>query len=385
MTMAGIYNSNSLTMKGLLLLLSISLLIPLIGCEENGGNSAVDPNEGADSFVTEVELDTLPCNVVRSELDQSLSVQCIFTETQYPLSMSQFMSEINDLIGPLEIEVNDDSRTWLESLGARGGMGDVGGFSNEGGPGGGRGYARTATTIGNILDNLLSDGDSLYILVGQIGSNGNFDPSGGGGGASTVVIGKEITDVGDPLDPEGELVLLIAGGGGGGGGGGLLSTGRKGGDGGDAISSVFDRSSTSGESGGGGKHKGRGGNSNGDGNGGDGSPNNGTGGIGGEGGFNDEDRIRAGWGIEIDWTSGRGGNTKNRSLGGGGGGGFGGGGGANTTASSSQDHGDGAGGGGSWARISTVENSFGRFLGKDNMPSNDDNGSVVMTMETFSN
>jgi hypothetical protein len=376
MTMDGIVKSKNITMKGLLLFLCICLLIPVTGCEENGGGS-IDPNAGADEFTHISDVPGLPCDVFLSNTHLFEVVQCTYLESQDPLSMTQFLDDVNNTLAGLGLIVTDDSRIWIEALGGRGGKGSNG--LSGGGLRGSKGYARTATTIGHILDNLLADGDSLYFLIGEKGQRKAGE--GGSGGASTVIIGQNILDAGDVFDPEGELVFLIAGGGGGGGGGGSFNSGGNGGDGADSIATLTDHASDDGGNGGGSGNKGLGGNKDGVGGGGE-EEVVGTGGIGGYGGAV-RDRAPSDWGLDIVWDDGHGGRAEINHLGGGGGGGFGGGGGAGNC--NNDACGAGGGAGGSWARRATVENLEGSFLGKDKMPGNDDNGAVVITIETFSN
>jgi hypothetical protein len=346
-------------------------------CEENSGQgTGTDPNAGADEFMHVSAVVSLPCDIFLSSILQSEVVQCTFPETRDPLSLTQFLDDLNTAISGLGFEITDDSRIWIEALGGRGGKGANG--TAGGGLRGNKGYARTATTIGHIFDNLLADGDSLYILIGERGQRKAGD--GATGGASTVVIGQDILDVGDELDPVGELVLLIAGGGGGGGIGGS-ATGGKGGGGGDSVATLTANASVDGGNGSGGGLNGIGGNKDGEGGAGEGTDP-GTAGIGGYGG-RQTGREASDWGLDIVWADGHGGRAASSDEGGGGGGGFGGGGGAGHC--KDNECGAGAGGGGSWARRATVENSVGSFLGKDSMPGNDDNGVVVMTIETFSN
>jgi hypothetical protein len=299
------------------------------------------------------------CGIVQDFLNGPVYVRCVYISSLYPLSMSELIGGLNEQIDSLELMIDDTSTLWIEAMGGRGARGPVG---THGGLGG---YARTAQTVAALLDDVLIDGDSMYLLVGSLGAEK------GDGGSASIVSGKDLRIIleEDIHDPDGEHILAIAGGG---GGHGLQEFGKLGGSGNAAISTFFDPASVAGGNGRGAKDRGDGANKDGMGEGGDGH-HSGVSGIGGKGGKSTGENT--GWvGLDLIYDFGKGGNSSDKK-GGGGGGGFGGGGAGKEFA--------GGGAGGSWARQSTALNSEGGFIGELNLPLNDDNGVVVLTFETI--
>lgn len=330
--------------------------------------------------------------------DESFVVRCVFTETQYPISLQDLLTLASEeAVGIGEIEA--DSEIWIEASGGDGARG-ANFDPKHGGAGGSGGYARWGGTIQELQDNILldEDGDSLYILVGQKGETGfntTGDGGGGSGGSSSLVIGQDLRRIRDELDPYDELVVLIAGGGGGGGKADqslIPESGKAGGAGGDATSTIFNDQSGAGSDGKGSRN-GKGGNQDGKGGGGDGhvSQENGASGIGGFGGS--VNGTLAGWeGFELTWEFGNGGeSSSNQSSdlkysGGSGGGGYGGGGGASCCDGVYLNTGYGGGGGGSWVRQAVIsDENDAVYLGKDNMPDNDGDGIVVISIGVIFN
>lgn len=182
----------------------------------------------------------------------------------------------------------------------------------------------------------VSPGETLWVEVGEDGSNGQVLGGGGGGGASDV----RTCSASAPTCPNGvdtlQTRLIVAGGGGGAGGSTPTSAG---GAGGDADEAGYAGSGSPGSAG-------QNGTTNAGGNGGGGTSNPGLGGLFGDGGAggNGPGAIYGG-GVGGTGGGGDGGDTDGTLSGGGGGGAgyYGGGGGAGDSAA---DPGGGGGGGG---------------------------------------
>ncbi len=357
-------------------------------------------------------------------VDTGAVIRCTFLSSDLYLSTDYLEELAKQIVAASSTPgrpVADDTPAIIEAWGGYGGSGHEKHFVVplcDSGVGGSGGYARTATTLGELK----ATAPDLFIYVGQRGGTG-VDSEGGGGGAATLVLGQplpfdEIPGIPDPASMQ---AFVIAGGGGGGGGCvKKLADSGDGGMGAVAIPTVLGDVSATGEDGstppdiigtsdrG---HFGEGGNGDLAGTGGSRgsrcSPSDrgteydgcaaGYDGVGGWGGYFFPDDSARWFDTSFDpllgYLYGHGGDY-GWPLGGGGGGGYGGGGGGGSydtlggqpcwqlrDGDCSPAFASGGGGGGSWARQATVSDKDYGLLGQyGQLHVNGFNGSVVVSI-----
>ena len=332
------------------------------------------------------------------------AVQCLYESSVLPLSIPSWRQSISAALNGQAVV--SDSRVVIEAWGGLGGNplnASCPSGQRNGAPGP-MGYARTTQDLTELT--LRTEFSRLRLYVGARGPTSNR--RGGRGASSSIVVGQELTSVGNPSNPNGQMFFAIGAGGGGSGRCDDVS-GGDGGAGGCAISVagspaepatascvVADDTAASapGEDGrnqGGSGAGGRGGNADGAGTGGSrGSDRQGANGAGGFGGRNVNDNGWVGWiGSSLtqsDYPVGAGGRAEaentNHQLGGGGGGGFGGGAGGDGLVGCFlcfNGRGQGGGGGGAWSRLALFEEIGLPFIGQTNFSG--PNGLIALTVE----
>jgi hypothetical protein len=319
-------------------------------------------------------------------------VRLTYEASLQPLDLS---SLVNVLFGP---SVSDELPLCIEAWGGAGGSGAVSGSLDQGGAGG---YAGTCLRLADLPNAQGAPGQrSLYLYVGEAGSDGEATGGPGQGGASTLVATESLNSYhryGEAFEPDAIWLLALAGGGAGGG----TATSEilelypghaiAGGRGGIARATADAHASCGGEAGG---HLsdpievGTGGNGGdllcveeGPATGGTGGNATGTGGghgLGGLGGLTAAGGEPAGWiGVELNWDVGRGGDSS--ADGGAGGGGLGGGGGGGSLLEHARGGGGGGGGGGSWTRQSAI--AVPEYLLRGPEQIREDRGAVVISFD----
>jgi hypothetical protein len=308
-----------------------------------------------------------------SATERTPGMQCTLTQSfstdqtdgNGPLPLSTQGGLINTLnqwlnVNNISLEITTSSQIGIETIGGQGRNGQSCGACSSG-KGADPGYAITVQTLGGMKQVITNSSfgsyvdpangvpPALWVYVGDQGVAATTGPdTGGGGGASSWVVGVQPGFIPDnsKLDPAGDTVFAIGGGGGGGGGVfGSSGSGAHGGAGGSmtgtgpvttADTTVAGQNGSGGDGSGGGGSQGSPGAAGAAGGAGGDNGNGGKAGIGGYGGF--QTKVARFVGSTLPWIAGSGGGVKgtnSKPVGGGGGGGWGGG-----------------GGGGSWARQS---------------------------------
>lgn len=178
--------------------------------------------------------------------DNAVAVRCDINDNSWlPFELSTLRVETNNLLSENGSTKKIDFRTSpviIEAWGAKGGTGANKKTCNKGSRGG-RGYGRTTLSYIDLA------ATGLFMYLGKKGdSGGNNTTQGGKGGASTIVMAKQLQTVPDPCDfslgctPESQRIFIMAGGGGGGGGcnNDCNINGRDGGNGACAIAVAGD-------------------------------------------------------------------------------------------------------------------------------------------------
>ncbi len=348
---------------------------------------------------------TPPCKTIKSELGNT--VRCIYHE---PVESLDLHNLAQALFGS---GIDNDLPVFIEAWGGSGGNGTAyRNYQPDIGKGGSGGYARSNSTLSNLIE---YTENKLNLYPGSKGKSGSqlqttsvLRPYGGDGGASTIVSGQTLQVISPDNtteNPRDNSVVLLAAGGG--GGGSLLNGGYggHGGAGGLAIANTSGDQSCGGFSGGPAGSpmnptpddaiEGLGGNL---GSGQCGSGRIGQGGSGGNNGGGDGASFIGGFGGHknqlnspapgwvnnpiTNWVSGNGAGPN--TSGGGGGGGFGAGGAAGKATFGELRDGGGGGGGGSWALQSQEQEINAPILGYEYVPSHTGNGAIAITFDICS-